>query len=144
MAGKEEDYALTDRSSGPIREPGRILPAWTWLSGHSVSKRVRGNEVDDDPDRWARVKHVFQSALDRPVTERLTFVRDRCGADDDLHAEVVSLLAAHVNADGFAEVPAIQKLNPPTSLASTDHSLKRGDRLGTVSNRRVAGRRRNG
>ena len=86
--------------------------------------------MDDDPDRWARVKHVFQSALDRPVTERLAFVRDRCGDDDDLHAEVVSLLVAHANADGFAEVPAIQKLNPATSLASTDHSLKRGDRLG--------------
>ena len=106
------------------------MPAECGLSGVSVSKRVRGKELDDNPDRWARVKHVFQSALDRPVTERLTFVRDRCGADDDLHAEVVSLLVAHVNADGFAEVPAIQKLNPATSLASTDHSLKRGDRLG--------------
>lgn len=45
------------------------------------------------PDRWARVKDLFQEALDQPAAERQEFIRRR--ADASILAEVESLLAAH-------------------------------------------------
>src|SRR5687767_10326659 len=54
-------------------------------------------------DRWPRVKEIFQSALDRPPQERSAFVRDACGEDGHVRAEVESLLLAHREAGSFAE-----------------------------------------
>ena len=53
-------------------------------------------------DQWPRVKEIFQSALDRAPEERSAFVREACGEDRDLRAEVESLLLAHQEAGGFA------------------------------------------
>jgi serine/threonine-protein kinase len=53
---------------------------------------------------WPRVKEIFQSALDRAADERTAFVRQACGDDRDLRAEVESLLLAHQQAGTFAEV----------------------------------------
>jgi hypothetical protein len=47
-----------------------------------------------DVVRWERVQQVFQAALDRPPSERSAFVSVVCGSDDDLRAEVASLLDA--------------------------------------------------
>ena len=54
-------------------------------------------------DQWDRVKQIFQSALDRAPRERSAFVREACGEDDRVRAEVESLLGAHQEAGGFAE-----------------------------------------
>jgi len=59
-----------------------------------------------DP-RWEQVKQVFQAALDREPQQRAAFVRDACGADAALEAEVESLLDAHERAGSFAEGPAM-------------------------------------
>ncbi|MEM6644673.1 MAG: serine/threonine-protein kinase [Bacteroidota bacterium] len=48
---------------------------------------------------------VFIQALDVPLAERLTFVREACGADAALRAEVESLLAAYDEANTFLEEP---------------------------------------
>ena len=53
-------------------------------------------------DRWPRVKQIFQSALDRAPEERSAFVREACGEDRDVCAEVESLLLAHREAGDFA------------------------------------------
>ena len=46
------------------------------------------------PDRWNRVKDVLDEALDRPAgTERDAFLDEACAGDEDLRAEVESLLA---------------------------------------------------
>ena len=67
---------------------------------------------------WARVKAVFQQALDLPETARGDFVFRRCGDDPAVRDEVLAMLAAHAEAatllqgeardllDGFAEAPA--------------------------------------
>src|ERR671912_2586450 len=60
-----------------------------------------------DPERWNRVDKLLQSALDRPAAERDVFLRGACGADEQLEAELCSLLAAHDRADGFLAAPAI-------------------------------------
>src|SRR5580765_5838563 len=57
---------------------------------------------------WDRVKAIFQQALEGERTERAALVRDRCGDDRALQAEVLSLLAAHDAAGSFAERAAIE------------------------------------
>jgi eukaryotic-like serine/threonine-protein kinase len=57
---------------------------------------------------WARVRRIFEAALDRPPAERPGYVDDACGTDASLRAEVVSLLQAHEAADGFIEAPAYE------------------------------------
>ena len=58
-------------------------------------------------DRWNQVDKLLQSALDVPATDRDVFLRDACGGDAQLEAELRSLLAAHDRADGFLGAPAI-------------------------------------
>jgi eukaryotic-like serine/threonine-protein kinase len=53
-------------------------------------------------DQWDRVKQIFQSALGRAPQERSAFVREACGEDDHVRAEVESLLLAHQEAGQFA------------------------------------------
>ncbi|HEU4936201.1 MAG TPA: protein kinase [Vicinamibacterales bacterium] len=61
-------------------------------------------------DRWPRVKDIFHSALARAPHERGAFVREECREDSALREDVESLLAAHADAEGFAETPAIAVL----------------------------------
>jgi hypothetical protein len=35
-------------------------------------------------ERWERVAHLYQAALERDQSERESFLKDACGADDDL------------------------------------------------------------
>ncbi len=60
-----------------------------------------------DDERWNRVDTLLQSALDIPAAGRDVFLRNACGGDEQLEAEVRSLLAAHDRADNFLGVPAI-------------------------------------
>jgi Tol biopolymer transport system component len=60
------------------------------------------------PDRWARIDQLLDEALERPAAERLTFLCEVCGADDDLRREVESLLDAHQKAEEkFLNLPAL-------------------------------------
>jgi len=68
---------------------------------------------------WDRVKGLFQEALERPAAARAEWLRERCGGDCELLAEIEALLAAHDEADAFAELPAAAPLR-----------LHPGDRLG--------------
>jgi len=63
-----------------------------------------------DQHRWPRVKEIFDSALGRTPHARRAFVRETCRGDEALRREVESLLAAHADAEGFAETPAIAAL----------------------------------
>ena len=45
-----------------------------------------------DPQRWREIEAVFQDALERPEAERDGFVLAACEGDDELRAEVESLL----------------------------------------------------
>jgi eukaryotic-like serine/threonine-protein kinase len=61
-----------------------------------------------DLERWNHVDKLLQSALDLPADARDVFVRSACGGDEQLEAELRSLLAAHERADGFLAAPAIE------------------------------------
>jgi len=63
-----------------------------------------------DLARWERIKQLFQAALNRPAADRSAFIRDACGADLGLIAEIESLLEAHASAGNFVEDPAVNEL----------------------------------
>src|SRR5215831_20178170 len=66
----------------------------------------------DETDRWARVKEVFQAALERAPEERAAYLDRVCANDSALRRDVDSMLRAHVNATAtsFAGQSAIDGL----------------------------------
>ena len=46
-----------------------------------------------DRERWKRVEELFQEALERKPADHRAFLEAECGDDDELKAEVESLLA---------------------------------------------------
>jgi serine/threonine protein kinase len=49
-------------------------------------------------DRWERVAHLYQAALERPISDRTTFLLNECQGDADLQRDVESLLAEDLRA----------------------------------------------
>ena len=49
-------------------------------------------------DRWNLIEEIFQSALERPSSERSAYLAQACGNDAGLRLEVESLLASASNA----------------------------------------------
>jgi serine/threonine-protein kinase len=56
------------------------------------------------PERWRQIDTIVQAALERPPTDRPTFVAEACGSDASLREEVESLLARDT-ARAFLEPP---------------------------------------
>lgn len=85
-----------------------------------------------DAERWTRIKAVFQAALEIPPEERAGFLRETCGADGELQAEVDSLLSAHELAGDFVARPAIESLGARAArvIDAAGRALGRGDRFG--------------
>lgn len=62
------------------------------------------------PERWQRIKALLESALERPLWERATFLKEACAADSSLHNQVEALIALHDQAGNFLETPAVELL----------------------------------
>ena len=94
----------------------------------------------NDGDRWRRVEHICQAALDLPG-ERDRFLRDACGDDADLRDDVAALLAKAPAGDEFLTAPlaalAAHVMPQPSDVA--DRAAPGG-----LGNRHVAGTRRHG
>jgi tetratricopeptide (TPR) repeat protein len=60
------------------------------------------------PQRWNRVRELFDSALDRPPAEVEDYLRDACGGDDVLLSEVHQMLEQH-RAAGFLDAPPARR-----------------------------------
>jgi serine/threonine-protein kinase len=60
------------------------------------------------PERWRRIDDLFDAALQRAPAEREPWLREACGGDEELRAEVGRLLAGDERAarDGFLTPPA--------------------------------------
>jgi serine/threonine protein kinase len=86
--------------------------------------------MTDEAIRWARVKSIFQSALERRPEERATYLDQACAADSGLRRDVDSMLRSHVNANaaGFAGQPAIENLT--VAQIGSPPSLVIGQQLG--------------
>lgn len=59
------------------------------------------------PERWQEIEAVFQDALEHPPRERASFLDQACAGDEELREEAITLIAAHDEADGFIEQPAM-------------------------------------
>jgi non-specific serine/threonine protein kinase/serine/threonine-protein kinase len=57
------------------------------------------------PEQWPKIKEIVGAALEREPKERGAFLDQACSQDQELRAEVESLLAAHVDAVGLSENP---------------------------------------
>jgi hypothetical protein len=79
---------------------------------------------------WARIRSLFQEALDCPPDERAAFVERESAGDEVLRREVASLLAAHDRAEGFLEgvAPAPPEAHLDTRPIVAD--IRSGCRLG--------------
>jgi eukaryotic-like serine/threonine-protein kinase len=56
-----------------------------------------------DGARWQQIETLFFAALDRELNERTKFLRQVCGADEDLYLQVDSLLSAHETSEDFLD-----------------------------------------
>jgi serine/threonine protein kinase/Tol biopolymer transport system component len=98
-----------------------------------------------DAPSWDRVKQVFQEVLERPPQQRAACVRELCGEDATLRAEVESLLVTHVQAGSFAERPAMELLEglaggaARQTSAPIGRSVRPGDRLGVYEIQALVG-----
>jgi len=70
--------------------------------------RDKEAEVALTPERWRLMKELFGAALQHEPAERSAFLREACGSDEPLRAEIEALLAD--TADKDAAVPASQNL----------------------------------
>jgi eukaryotic-like serine/threonine-protein kinase len=60
------------------------------------------------PERWQQIKHLFNSALERPLPQRSIFLSEACGDDLALRSEVESLLSSNNEAEEFIDAPAYE------------------------------------
>jgi hypothetical protein len=64
-------------------------------------------------ERFARVRMIFEAALERPTAERRGYVDGACAADDDLRKEIRRMLAAEAKTDVLLDHAS--KGKPPSS-----------------------------
>ena len=60
-----------------------------------------------DPGRWARMKEIFEAALECEPAEREARVRELCAGDEALRTAVEAMLARDASGAGFLETPAL-------------------------------------
>jgi eukaryotic-like serine/threonine-protein kinase len=60
------------------------------------------------PERWQRVKQIFQSAIECPPDERAAFLAQACQDDHKLRSEVESLISSHDQAGDSIEAMAVE------------------------------------
>src|SRR4051794_5563741 len=76
-----------------------------WHGPGSVGNSGMGGRMT--PDRWRQIDDLFDAALRLDPAERGPWLRQACGGDDNLWAEVDRLLSQdqHADRDGFLTPP---------------------------------------
>ena len=89
-------------------------------------------------ESWQKVKEIFHAALELSANEREPFIKNACGADENLLKEVETLFEAHDEAERFIEKPAIA---PMTDLIEDSASFSReGQIIGAYKIEREIGK----
>jgi len=70
------------------------------------------------PQQWARVKEIFNAALERSPEKRSEFLVEACEGDESLREEVHRLLAEHDRAGEFLNSPTWPKGDPAPTTES--------------------------
>lgn len=61
-----------------------------------------------NPENWQKVKAIFYPALDLPIEKRLEFIKEKCGDDAELLAEIKALLESTEESKTFIEKPVFE------------------------------------
>ena len=69
-----------------------------------------------DNQRYKRILHIFESALELEASEREAYVRGECGEDEELCEEVLSLLAADTDPHSILDGVAVDAVDLPEAL----------------------------
>ncbi len=77
--------------------------------------------------RWEQVKSIFGAALELPEADRPAFVAQACGIDTEMHAEILTLLAANQAMGSFMKDP-VTKFPIPASFENRN-CLQSGEML---------------
>ena len=85
-------------------------------------------------EQWQHVKELFEAALERPQPDRADFVAAACPGDDEISAEVLSLLKAHERDPVFMSEPVGNLLPDEKPILQT------GQRLGIYEISRPLGK----
>src|SRR5438045_6084784 len=56
-----------------------------------------------NPEKWERIKELFESAVEREAPDRAQYVAEACEGDESLRCEVDRLLADHERAGSFLQ-----------------------------------------
>ncbi len=80
------------------------------------------------PDRWQRVKDVFSAASVLSEPQRTRYLDEACADDEQLRAEVASLLDVHNQGDAVIDRPAASYVRSAALLAGSDPRI--GQRIG--------------
>jgi serine/threonine protein kinase len=89
------------------------------------------------PERWEKVGELFNAALELNGPERSRFLAEVCAGDDELRAEVESLLTAGAAAGNFISEPVAGSFIP--SLADHIEALSVGSEVGHYRIERAIG-----
>jgi hypothetical protein len=97
------------------------------------------------PQRWSQIKAVFHGALERPAEARGEWLRQECGTDTELRAEVEHLLESHDTLGEFLDkpievAPEDVALAVPPGGEGDDATWSAGDRVGEFEIVRPIGR----
>ncbi len=71
--------------------------------------------MGDPGARWQEAKRLFEAAIAMEESQREAWLRDVCGSEAELHAEVQSLLEWHRESTGFLETPAARVAELPVT-----------------------------
>ncbi|HWP44442.1 MAG TPA: protein kinase, partial [Blastocatellia bacterium] len=61
-----------------------------------------------ESDRWRQIEKLYHSARELETKERGAFLDKACGGDEELRAEIESLLSYESRAEQFIELPALE------------------------------------
>ena len=62
-------------------------------------------EKQEQPKHWDSVKDLFGAALEVERDQRSAFLREACGSNESLRAEIESLLSAYENSSELSRSP---------------------------------------
>src|SRR5258708_5690981 len=95
-----------------------------------------------DSERWKQLDKLLHAVLQRPAEEREAFLRDACAGNERLEREARSLLTVEYKAEGFLEIPAMERAAQAAGRGQSADSEENGlFRAGTVvSHYRILGR----
>jgi serine/threonine protein kinase len=81
-----------------------------------------------NPERWAQVSRIFNSAIELDAEAREAYLRNECGTDESLREEVSRLIRSHkkASAEEFIEDPAFTNLSD-----SSRNTLEDGQQFGS-------------